>query len=122
MSADTTASNCKNGRDGDIPLSRFDGGDRVSDSNDGHPDAIPRQAYRLGVDGDGRTHYHRPGRPEYVWVVDDGELIHDQGLGADSISAWVDHVDDHYGWRERQRVEQPAGEALVETLLAGLQP
>ena len=85
-------------------------------------DQIPRRAYELGVDSDGRTHYHRPGRPEYVWVVDDGDLIHDQGLGADSISAWVDHVEDHYGWRERQRVEQPAGEALVETILAEVEP
>jgi len=83
-------------------------------------DAIPRHAYRLGIDGDGRAHYHRPGTPHRVWVVEDGEVIHRQGLGSESITAWIGHVEEHYGWEERERVEQPAGEALVETIVAGL--
>ncbi|ELZ39333.1 hypothetical protein C471_08445 [Halorubrum saccharovorum DSM 1137] len=84
-------------------------------------DAIPRRAYQLGIDGDGRTHYHRPGSPHRVWVVENGDVIHDQHLGNERITAWIDHVDDHYGWREREQVEQPAGEALVETIVAGLE-
>lgn len=83
-------------------------------------DAIPRHAYRLGIDGDGRTHYHAAGTPHRVWVVEDGEVIHRQGLGSESITAWIGHVEEHYGWEERERVEQPAGEALVETIVAGL--
>jgi len=53
-------------------------------------------------------------------VVEDGEVIHRQGLGSESITAWIGHVEEHYGWEERERVEQPAGEALVETIVAGL--
>jgi len=72
-------------------------------------DAIPRHAYRLGIDGDGRTHYHAAGTPHRVWVVEDGEVIHRQGLGSESITAWIGHVvEEHYGWEERERVEQPA--------------
>jgi len=82
-----------------------------------HPAA---HAYQLGIDGDGRAHYHRPGTPHRVWVVEDGEVIHRQGLGSESITAWIGHVEEHYGWEERERVEQPAGEALVETIVAGL--
>jgi len=55
-----------------------------------------------------------------VWVVEDGEVIHRQGLGSEPISAWIDHVADHYDWKEHEQVEQPAGEALVETIVAGL--
>ena len=55
-----------------------------------------------------------------MWVVEDGEVIHRQGLGSEPISAWIDHVADHYDWKEHEQVEQPAGEALVETIVAGL--
>jgi len=65
-------------------------------------------------------HYHAAGTPHRVWVVEDGEVIHRQGLGSESITAWIGHVEEHYGWEERERVEQPAGEALVETIVAGL--
>ena len=83
-------------------------------------DDIPRRAYVLGTDADGRTHYHRPGTPHRLWVVTDGTVIHSQHLGSEPITAWIDHVDEHYGWKERERVEQPSGEALVETIVAGL--
>jgi len=48
-------------------------------------DAIPRHAYRLGIDGDGRTHYHAGPAPRTAWVVEDGEVIHRQGLGSEPI-------------------------------------
>ena len=84
-------------------------------------DGIPRRAYVLGTDGCGREHYHRPGMPHRLWVVADSEIIHQQDLGSEPITAWIDHVEEHYGWDERERVEQPAGEALVETIVSGLE-
>ncbi|WP_066418830.1 hypothetical protein [Halorubrum aethiopicum] len=85
-------------------------------------DAIPTRAYVLGTDGDGREHYHVAGTPHRVWVVVDGRIIHHQDLGTEPITVWVEHVEEQYGWRERERIEQPASEALVETIVAGVEP
>jgi len=84
-------------------------------------DNIPRRAYQLGIDGDGRTHYHLAGTPHRLWVVNDGSLIHSQHLGREPITAWIEHVEDHYGWKERERVELPAGHGLVETIVEGIE-
>jgi hypothetical protein len=66
------------------------------------------RTYRLGVDADGREHWHHPlaGR---VWVTRDGETVHTQDLEG-SVVHWVTFIDEeHGGWQQRQPVEQTSG-------------
>lgn len=54
----------------------------------------------VGTDGDGADHYHAPyeGR---VWVVQDGEIVHEEDLAGRPIDHWIDYVRSERGaWIE----------------------
>ena len=70
---------------------------------------LPSSAYRLGIDEAGREHYHDP-MTQHIWVVRDGDCVHETDLDGRSVVEWVLFVDaESAGWTERQPVEESGG-------------
>jgi len=70
---------------------------------------LPSSAYRLGVDASGDEHYHDP-MSQHVWVIDDGDVVHETDLDGRSVVEWVLFVEEQLaGWTDRQPVEEAGG-------------
>ncbi len=72
---------------------------------------LPSNAYELGVDERGATHYHSA-LAHKVWVVEDGEIAHE--FDVDDIQDYEQHVADTRGWEEVYLSEGGFAETLVE--------
>lgn len=73
-------------------------------------DAPPAHAFRLGVDGEGWTHY-ASAIDSRVWLVDDdGGYDGVRELDGRSLVEWVAYVESEHGaWIDRQHIERPGG-------------
>jgi len=69
---------------------------------------LPSDAYRLGVDGEGREHWHSP-MGGHLWTLRSGDLVHEESLTETSVVEWVLFVADLCGWEERHPVEEAGG-------------
>lgn len=95
------------------PMSEARTPSRGTDEN--APDPLPSHATRLGVDGDGDTHWYSR-YAGHLWVVgEDGVMKFDGGL--DALSEWVHYVDAKHGWVELHWADGD----VVATLSAGVE-
>jgi hypothetical protein len=70
---------------------------------------LPRTAYRLGIDEAGREHFHDP-MSQHIWVLRDGECVHETSHEGRSVVSWVLFVEEDLGgWAERHPVEEAGG-------------
>lgn len=69
---------------------------------------LPSDAYRLGVDTDGREHWHSP-MSNQLWVLRKGAVVHAEDLTERSIVEWVLFIEDVCEWRDRHPVEESGG-------------
>jgi hypothetical protein len=69
---------------------------------------LPSDAYRLGVDDEGRDHWHSP-MSTHLWTLRDGDVVHEESLTERSVVEWVLFVDELCGWDQRQPVEESGG-------------
>ncbi len=85
----------------------------TTDDGRGELDGIdlPSNAYELGVDERGATHYHSA-LEHKVWVVEDGEIAHE--FDVDDIQDYEQHVADTRGWEEFYLSEGGFAETLAE--------
>jgi len=74
---------------------------------------LPSNAYELGVDTTGATHYHSA-LAHQVWVVADSELTHT--FDVDDIDHYVAHVADTRGWDDVVDTDTSLVDLVIETV------
>jgi hypothetical protein len=68
---------------------------------------IAPATFRLGVDAKGRDHIFRRSN-RTIYVVDDGERVHQTRLGRRDPAKWMQFVDQElFGWAERDYAYPP---------------
>lgn len=82
---------------------------------------LPTDAFRLGVDAAGNTHYHSRIRDRMYVVGADGVIEDVQGLEGAPLTDWIAFVEEQLGAWETCRYDPDGIAALTERVVEGVQ-